>query len=136
MLSGGGPATFSADIQRAAQAGRLHYVHISAPDRGAVHDSWIPWKTLLDAIVRHYEGPLLLETFNAIPVFHDPLHLTRRKFWIPGEDAPDPDVPDAYTIAREALAALRRELSEFNHSRELGGVRERASAVESAWADR
>ena len=35
------------NVARAAQQDRLYYVHISAPDRGAVHDSWIPWETVL-----------------------------------------------------------------------------------------
>jgi hypothetical protein len=60
------------------------------------------------------------------------LRLTTRKFWIPGEDAPDPDVPDAYTIAREALAAFRHELSRVDYGRQLAGVPGRASAVDPA----
>jgi hypothetical protein len=88
-------------------------VHISAPDRGAVHDSWIPWRLLLEPVLASYEGPLLVETFNAIPVFVNPLHLTRRKFWIPGEDTPDPSRPDSYAVAREAIAAVRHEISEL-----------------------
>lgn len=111
MLGGGGPDSFRADIERAAGAGRLHYLHISAPDRGAMHDSWIPWQVLMESALPHYDGPVLLETFNAIPVFHKPLRLTRRKFWIPGEDPADPAAPDAYTIARRALETFRDELS-------------------------
>lgn len=112
MLGGGGPKTFGADIERAAGAGRLHYLHISAPDRGAIHDSWIPWQLLVDSAFPRYDGPVLLEVFNAIPAFQDSLRLTRRKFWIPGEDPPDPRVPDAYTVARRALATFRDQLSE------------------------
>jgi D-psicose/D-tagatose/L-ribulose 3-epimerase len=112
VLGGDGPAAYSAAARQAVDEGRLHYVHISAPDRGTVHDSWIPWELFLEPIVPGYDGPLLVETFNAIPAFLDSLHLTRREFWIPGQDAPVAGVPDAYTVALEALAAVRRALSD------------------------
>ncbi len=51
--------------------------------------------------------------FNAIPAFLNSFRLTRRKFWIPGEDAPVPGVPDAYTVAAEAISTVRNELSQF-----------------------
>jgi D-psicose/D-tagatose/L-ribulose 3-epimerase len=100
-------------VRQAAEAQRLHYVHVSAPDRGAVHDSWIPWRHFFESILPAYQGPLLVECFNAVPPFPDILRLTRRKFWIPGEDAPDQSQPDAYTVAREAVAAVRKQLSEI-----------------------
>jgi D-psicose/D-tagatose/L-ribulose 3-epimerase len=110
VLGNEGPARFTAQAQRAAAERRLHYVHISAPDRGAVHDSWIPWRAFLDPILPYYDGPLLVETFNAVPPFASSLRLTRRRFWIPGEDAAVAGVPDAYTVAGEAIAAVRAEL--------------------------
>jgi hypothetical protein len=85
-------------------------VHVSAPGRGAVRDSWIQWDRFLEPVLARYDGPLLIETFNAIPVFYAPLHLVRRKFWVPGEDEPDPGTPDAYTVARESLAQVREQL--------------------------
>jgi D-psicose/D-tagatose/L-ribulose 3-epimerase len=109
-LGSDGPAVSIADAQRAAKERRLHYVHISAPDRGAVHDSWIPWKRFLDPVLAIYDGPLLVEVFNAIPAFLNSLRLTRRKFWIPDEDRPVTDVPDAYSVADKAITAVRREL--------------------------
>jgi sugar phosphate isomerase/epimerase len=110
VLGGDGPAAFTSQVERAGAAQRLHSVHVSAPDRGAVRDSWIPWDAFLDPILPVYEGPLLVEVFNAIPPFLDSLRLTRRKFWIPGEDTPVDGVPDAYTVAAEALAAVCGEL--------------------------
>ena len=111
MLAGGSPASFAASVRAAAEAGRIHYVHVSAPDRGAVHESWVPWQQFLGPLLPVYDGPLLLETFNAITPFLKPLQLTRAKFWVPGEDEPVAGVPDAYTIAREAISALRGELA-------------------------
>lgn len=108
LLGDDGPAAFTAQIE--ASAGRVHSVHVSAPDRGAMRDSWIPWDAFLDPLLPVYDGPLLVEVFNAIPPFLDSLRLTRRKFWIPGEDAPVDGVPDAYTVAGEALAATREAL--------------------------
>jgi sugar phosphate isomerase/epimerase len=114
VLGGDGPVAFTAQVEGAPE--RIHSVHLSAPDRGAVRDSWIPWAAFLDPILPAYEGPLLVEVFNAIPPFEESLRLTRRKFWIPGEDTPVDGVPDAYTVAGEALAAVRDELERSTRS--------------------
>jgi sugar phosphate isomerase/epimerase len=97
----------------------LNYVHISAPDRGALADSWIPWEQFLQPIQQGYKGPFLVEVFNAIPVFLNSLRLTRRKFCIPGED-PDLKRPDAYDVAREGIETVRRHIGA--HSRAAQGV--------------
>ncbi|HVQ89918.1 MAG TPA: sugar phosphate isomerase/epimerase family protein [Mycobacteriales bacterium] len=110
LLGSSGPEAFRRDIAAAADADRLHYVQVSPPDRGAVRDSWIPWAEFLGTILPRYDGPLLIEVFNAIPAFLDSLRLTRPKFWIPGEDDPVGGQPDAYTVAAEAIEALRGEL--------------------------
>jgi D-psicose/D-tagatose/L-ribulose 3-epimerase len=110
VLGSDGPKAFTKDVGGVLDAQRLHYVHISAPDRGAVHDSWIPWNHFLGPILERYSGPVLVEVFNAIPVFLNSLRLTRRKFWIPGEDTPDDARPNAYDIARQAIEAVRREI--------------------------
>ena len=110
VLGSDGPEEFNSSINGLIKAGRLNYVHISAPDRGAVKDSWIPWKPFLAPILEGYDGPLLVEVFNAVPVFLNSLRLTRRKFQIPGEDRIDGSRPDAYTIAREAIQTLRQEI--------------------------
>jgi sugar phosphate isomerase/epimerase len=107
-LGSSGRAAFADEARRVLADRRLHYVHISAPDRGAVHDSWIPWGPFLRPILNGYDGPFLVEVFNAIPVFLNSLRLTRRKFLIPGEDAPSPGRPDAYDVAREAIAEVHR----------------------------
>jgi D-psicose/D-tagatose/L-ribulose 3-epimerase len=117
VLGSSGPEAFRDEVCRIANSGRLNYVQVSAPDRGAVRDSWIPWSVFLPAVLPRYSGPLLIEIFNAIPAFLTPLHLTRRKFWIPGEDEPHPGAPDAYTVAGEAIEALEKELSTFTEIR-------------------
>jgi sugar phosphate isomerase/epimerase len=122
VLSGGGPEAFGETIRRAAQEGRLTSVHVSAPDRGGFRDSWIPWKAFFSPIVSSYDGPLLIETFNAIAPFLSPLHITRRKFWVRGEDPEDPGTPDAYTVAREALGTMRKELRELEQTENLSGA--------------
>jgi D-psicose/D-tagatose/L-ribulose 3-epimerase len=113
VLGSSGPDEFRRDVLEASRAGRLNYAQVSAPDRGAVHDSWIPWREFLGAIVPGYDGPLLIEVFNAIPAFLSSLRLTRRKFWIPGEDEPVPGVPDAYEAAAASIDALRGELGKL-----------------------
>ncbi|HYO83921.1 MAG TPA: sugar phosphate isomerase/epimerase family protein [Bryobacteraceae bacterium] len=110
VLGSDGPGVFRNQVCEALTRERLPYVHISAPDRGAVHDSWIPWDTFLTPILQGFEGPYLIEVFNAIPAFLSSLRITRRKFWIPGEDVPHPEYPDAYTIAQEGLQAVRRRV--------------------------
>jgi sugar phosphate isomerase/epimerase len=113
VLGSSGPEAFKREVRQLGEAGRLGYVQVSPPDRGAVADSWIPWGALLPAVLPRYNGPLLIEIFNAIPAFLTPLHLTRRKFWIPGEDEPVVGVPDAYTVAGEAIEALQKQLSNY-----------------------
>jgi D-psicose/D-tagatose/L-ribulose 3-epimerase len=113
VLGSSGPDAFRQELREIAAADRLNYVQVSAPDRGAIRDSWIPWDVFLGAVLPKYDGPLLIEIFNAIPAFLESLHLTRRKFWIPGEDEPVPGQPDAYTVAAESIEALRTELSKL-----------------------
>jgi sugar phosphate isomerase/epimerase len=112
VLGSEGKSAFIASAGKALAAKRVHYIHLSAPDRGALNDSWIPWTDFLNATLPGYEGPLLVEVFNAIPVFLGSLRLTRRKFWIPGEDTPpSSSQPSAFDIAESALATVRSQLS-------------------------
>lgn len=112
ILDGDGPDVFEEQVKWLADQGRLHYVQVSPPDRGAVHTSWIPWESLFKPILQVYKGPMAIEIFNAIPDFLNSLRLTRRKFWIPGED-PENQYPSAYDIAREAIAVTRKELNQI-----------------------
>ncbi|WP_179867816.1 sugar phosphate isomerase/epimerase family protein [Rhizobium anhuiense] len=111
VMESQGPAIFRKNVARAVQQSRLNYVHISAPDRGAVRDSWIPWEIMLDEIEPVYSGPYLVEVFNAIPPFESSMRMTRRRFWRPGEDAPGADVDSAYDVARAALKTLEEKLA-------------------------
>lgn len=111
VLGSSGPEAYLRDIQDAADQQRLHYVQVSPPDRGEVADSWIPWRAFLEPVLPVYDGPLLIEVFNAIPAFLDSLRLTRRKFWIPVEDEPVPGVPSAYEVAEQGIKKLRAELA-------------------------
>lgn len=111
VMESQGPAIFRKNVARAVQQSRLNYVHISAPDRGAVRDSWIPWEIMLDEIEPVYSGPYLVEVFNAIPPFESSMRMTRRRFWRPGEDAPEADVDSAYDVARAALRTLEEEIA-------------------------
>ncbi|MEU7525122.1 sugar phosphate isomerase/epimerase family protein [Saccharothrix sp. NPDC042600] len=114
VLGSSGPDAYRSDIQDAADQQRLHYVQVSPPDRGEVADSWIPWRTFLEPIMPVYDGPLLIEVFNAIPAFLNSLRLTRRKFWIPGEDKPVLGVPSAYEVAEQGIRKLLSELATVN----------------------
>lgn len=111
VMESQGPAIFRKNVARALQQKRLNYIHISAPDRGAVRDSWIPWEIMLDEIEPVYSGPYLVEVFNAIPPFESSMRMTRRRFWRPGEDAPEAGVDSAYDVARAALKTLEEKIA-------------------------
>ena len=111
-LDGDGPEIFKTQVAELARQERLHYVQVSPPDRGAVHTSWIPWQGFLEPILEVYQGPIAVEIFNAIPAFLNSLRLSRRKFWIPGEDQPNP-YPSAYDIADKAIYKTQGELKKI-----------------------
>ncbi len=112
ILDGDGPEIFAEQVKQLADEGRLHYVQVSPPDRGAIHTSWIPWQSFLEPIIAVYDGPIAVEIFNAIPAFLNSLRLTRRKFWIPGEDTVN-QYPSAYEIAKKAIDTTQKELSQI-----------------------
>ncbi|SEP29591.1 Sugar phosphate isomerase/epimerase [Rhizobium tibeticum] len=113
VLGSSGRAAFENSLRTTVEQRRLNYIHISAPDRGALNDSWIPWENFLGPILPIYDGPFLIEVFNAVPAFLNGLHLTRRKFWIPGEDQPVSGRPSAYDVARDGLETLRQEFTKL-----------------------
>ncbi len=112
-LDGDGPEIFKNQVAELAKQTRLHYVQVSPPDRGAVDTSWIPWQPFLEPILQVYQGPIAVEIFNAIPAFVNSLRLSRRKFWIPGEDSAN-NYPSAYDVADRAIQATRRELKKID----------------------
>ena len=111
-LDGDGPEIFKTQVAELAQQERLHYIQVSPPDRGAVHTSWIPWQGFLEPVLAVYQGPIAVEIFNAIPAFLSSLRLSRRKFWIPGEDEAN-SYPSAYQIAEAAIQATQKELKQI-----------------------
>lgn len=117
VMESQGPTTFKRNIARATQRGGLFYVHISAPDRGAVSDSWIPWDVILGEIEPVYRGPYLIEVFNAIPPFDSSMRMARRRFWRPGEDEPEPNRDSAYDVAAAALKTFRARIASAGRSR-------------------
>jgi sugar phosphate isomerase/epimerase len=111
VMESQGPAIFKKNVARAAHQNRLYYVHISAPDRGAVKDSWIPWDVMLGEIEPVYSGPYLIEVFNAIPPFDSSMRMARRRFWRPGEDKPEPGRDSAYDVASAAIRVLEEQIA-------------------------
>jgi len=107
VLDGAGPERFANQVQALAEAGRLHYVQLSAPDRGRLDLSWLPWQPFLERVLPHYDGPLAIEMFNALPVFQPLLRLNRRKYWIAGVDASS-EMPSAMQVAAASLQASRK----------------------------
>jgi D-psicose/D-tagatose/L-ribulose 3-epimerase len=112
VLDGDGAEVFKTQVAELARQSRLHYVQVSAPDRGAIHTSWMPWHSFLKPILEVYSGPIAVEIFNAIPVFANSLRLSRRKYWIPGEDRIN-SYPSAYEIAEAAIKKTQRELEQI-----------------------
>lgn len=110
LLESQGPAIFKENIARATKNKRLTYVHISAPDRGKITDSWIPWDFMLGEIEPVYDGPYLVEVFNAVPPFESSMRMTRKRFWRPGED-PESESPSAYDVAEAGITELKAHLA-------------------------
>lgn len=108
LLDGAGPQEFASQVAALAAAGRLHYLQLSAPDRGRLDRCWLPWQPFLEAVLPHYDGPLAIEIFNALPEFQPLFHLTRPLY--PLEPASAGAVPDALEVARLALQVSRREV--------------------------
>jgi len=124
VMESQGPTTFKENVSRACRQKRLHYVHISAPDRGAIHDSWIPWNIVLRELEPVYHGPYLIEIFNAIPPFDNSMRMARRRFRRPKEDDPEQyrDNDCAYAVARAALEELQTQIVSFTRSRHDAAV--------------
>jgi len=110
VMESQGPEVFKQNIVRATRQDRLHYVHVSAPDRGAIADSWIPWEVMFDQFAQVYGGPYLVEVFNAVPPFVNSMRMTRRRFWRPGEDDPT-SADSAYKVAAAAIDTVRAQLA-------------------------
>jgi len=107
-LDGDGPDKFIAQVSQLADDGRLHYAQASPPDRGSLEHSWLPWGPIFRPLLSHYQGPVAIEIFNALPGFTQGLRLSRRKYWIPGID-PASSWPSAYEVAKASLHKLRLE---------------------------
>jgi len=110
VLDGAGPEVFATQVAALAAAGRLHYVQLSAPDRGRLDRCWLPWEPFLAAVLPHYDGPLAIEMFNALPVFQPLLRLTRAKYWIEGVDGAS-EAPSALAMAEASLGQARRQVA-------------------------
>lgn len=113
VLESQGPSVFKENVTRAADKNRLYYIHISAPDRGEIKDSWIPWDLMLGQIEPVFDGPYLIEVFNAIPPFQSSMRMTRRRFWRPGEDPPS-CAPSAYDVAGSSFREIHNRLDKIN----------------------
>jgi sugar phosphate isomerase/epimerase len=113
VMESQGPEIFKKNLARATEKNRLYYVHISAPDRGAISDCWLPWDIMLPELEPIFQGPYLIEVFNAIPPFDSSMRMSRRRFWRPGEDKAEQNYPSAYQIAEAGLAALKNRLHSF-----------------------
>lgn len=109
-LDGDGPDVLREQVAWLVAEQRLHYVQASPPDRGDLSASWLPWQPFFGTVLAHYQGPVAIEIFNALPQFAPALRLSRRKYWIPGVDESN-DHPSAYDVARASLAKLRKEFA-------------------------
>jgi sugar phosphate isomerase/epimerase len=114
-LDGDGPEEFSRQVRWLAREGRLHYAQASPPDRGDLASSWLPWQSIFRPLLAHYDGPVAIEIFNALPRFDPALRLSRRKYWIPGIDTGNA-YPSAYDVARSSLSKLREEFARLGES--------------------
>lgn len=110
VLDGDGPKVFAGQVDYLASQNRLHYAQASPPDRGDLTNCWLPWQDMFRPILRHYDGPIAVEIFNAVGGFDQGLRLSRRKFWVPEVDSPN-EYPNAYTVALQAYETTKHNLS-------------------------
>lgn len=114
VLDGAGPERFAQQVARLATAGRLHYLQLSAPDRGRLDQCWLPWQPFLQAVLPHYQGPWAIEIFNALPVFQPLLRLSRRLYPFKTHNGAAQETqagsPTALEVARLALEVAQREI--------------------------
>lgn len=84
VLDGEGPAVFAQEVAWLAHNNKLFYVQVSAPHRGDVTASWLPWNDFFKPLRRVWNGPLTIEMMNAVTPFSAPngggLRLTRAPF--------------------------------------------------------
>lgn len=92
VLDGEGPEIFAKQIQWLAENQKLMHVHVSAPHRGLLAESWLPWESFFAPIKPYWNGkPIVIEIMNGIAPFAQPsgkgLRLTRNAFNDPFEVA-------------------------------------------------
>ncbi len=102
ILDGDGPDDFGYFVSVLAGRNQLGVVEISAPHRGRIEKSWIPWYDLISPLIAAgWKDPIAVEIFDsALPEFFKGVKLTRAPF------------QDSIEVATAAVAKVRREWEE------------------------
>lgn len=104
-LDGKGPREFREQVSRLAEMKKLFHVHISAPHRGDVSEAWINWYHIFGTLIKvGWNGPLVIEIFNAIEPLASAVHLNR------------PPYKDPIAVAK---AAIERTASKWSGAQDF-----------------
>ncbi len=99
VIDGAGPENYSKYVTALHRDGFFLYAQLSAPSRGDVEHSWIPWHEYLGLIKRVGLSSVTIEIMQAIEPFAGPngcgIRLARLPF------------PDPYLIVRNAIRKTR-----------------------------
>ena len=101
VLDGAGPQQLATQVEWLRENGKLYNVHVSAPHRGDVVNSWLPWQDFFMPLSSWWTGPLTIEIMNGIAPFAQPggggLRFVRGPF------------ADPFAIANQAIERTKVE---------------------------
>ncbi len=99
IIDGNGPHAFKRAVAELANMNKLGVVEISAPHRGRIEESWIPWDDVIRPLIgAGWKDPIAIEIFDsAQPEFLKGVKLTRPAF------------PNTLHVATAAVAKVRQE---------------------------
>jgi D-psicose/D-tagatose/L-ribulose 3-epimerase len=113
LIDGAGPENYEKFVKQLKSQGYFIYAQVSAPSRGDVEHSWIPWNAYLGLIKDIGLRSVTIEIMQATPPFTGRngagIRIARRPF----QDRPGTlgDMP--YTIVERAIAKTRSEWSKL-----------------------
>lgn len=72
VLDGEGPKKLFKQLQWLKSHNKLFQVHVSAPHRGELRNSWLPWKDFFTLLKPFWNKQLVIEIMNSISPFAQP----------------------------------------------------------------
>jgi sugar phosphate isomerase/epimerase len=96
VIDGAGPKNYSELVHKLKRHGYFIYAQVSAPSRGDVEHSWIPWEQYLGLIKDIGLCSVTIEIMEAVPPFTGPdgmgIRIARRPFYGNDDNEKDTDI--------------------------------------------